>query len=311
MDVSQIRTMFHVAETGSLSRAAERLRIAQPALSRQIRLLEEELGGSLFVRHGRGMSLTPLGEAVLAPAGEILARLADIRHLAEQTQTHHLGRVRFGMTSTVAEVMAVPLAREVTATEPRISLCLTSGFSGHLLDWLKREELDCCVSYQAELGGIVQAVPILEESLMLVGSSGQGLDRSTAVKFAEIPMRPLLLPSPLHGLRRILDDIAFGVGAHLAPVLEVDSFNAMIDLVRDGVGMTILPMAPIYDMVNAGMLAAAPIVDPVPTRRVMMVYPADRPISAAGRYIGDTFVRLATKLVEQDIWSGRILAGDA
>ncbi|HZW46452.1 MAG TPA: LysR family transcriptional regulator, partial [Microvirga sp.] len=79
MDIAQLRTLIHVAELGSLSKAAGRLHIAQPALSRQIRLLEEELGIRLFDRHGRGMVLTERGRDVLRHAIRVLAELEELR----------------------------------------------------------------------------------------------------------------------------------------------------------------------------------------------------------------------------------------
>lgn len=79
MELSQLRTVIHAAELGSLSKAADRLRIAQPALSRQIRMLEEELGVRLFDRHGRGMLLTDQGQDVLSHALRVMAELEDIR----------------------------------------------------------------------------------------------------------------------------------------------------------------------------------------------------------------------------------------
>src|SRR5690242_15274567 len=82
MDVVQLKTLIHVAELGSLSKAADRLNIAQPALSRQIRLLEDELGVFLFDRPGRGMVITEVGREVLDHATRVMAELEAIRHSA-------------------------------------------------------------------------------------------------------------------------------------------------------------------------------------------------------------------------------------
>lgn len=307
MEISQLKTLIHVAELGSISKAADRLGIAQPALSRQIRMLESELKAPLFIRHGRGMVPTELGRQVLAPAGEVLSRLDEIRQLSEQGRKSFLGRVRFGMTPTVAEIMSVPLAEQVRAAHPRLSLCFSSAFSGHLLDWLKREEVDCCVSYDPEATGAIRTRPILIETLMAVGNPESGLDPDRPVPFADLASRDTVLPSPLHGLRRIADQCAARAGVRLMPTLEADSFGAMIDLVRVGMGITILPLAPIYNRIKAGELTAAPLVDPVPSRRVVMTYPSDRPISPATRFTGETFARIAAQLVEQGIWAGQLI----
>ena len=109
MELSQLRTLIHVAELGSLSKAADRMRIAQPALSRQIRLLEEELGTRLFVRHGRGMVVTDQGRAVLGHASRIMRELAEIRDDVIGGEVPMTGHVAIGMPPTVADIISVPL----------------------------------------------------------------------------------------------------------------------------------------------------------------------------------------------------------
>lgn len=307
MDISQIRTLIHVAELGSVSRAADRLGIAQPALSRQIRQLEAELGGALFVRHGRGMMPTALGWRILQPAGEILGQIEVIRRHAADGGSALSGRVRLGLTATVAEVVTVALARLVRAEHPDLSLCLSSAYSGHLLDWLKRGELDCCIGYDPEVGGAVRTRPVLMETLLLVGAPARGLGMSTPVPFEALAREPLVLPSPHHGLRRIADACAMRAGIQLTPAIEADSFGGMIDLVRNGFGSTILPLAPIHTRIAAGALTAAPLVDPIPSRRVLITYPADRAVTPAARYVGEAFAKLAGALVAQGIWAGHML----
>ncbi len=309
MDVTQLRTLLHVAELGSISRAAERLGIAQPALSRQIHLMEAELNAPLFTRHGRGMALTELGRKVLGPAGDILASLDDIRQLAADGSKSFLGRVRVGVTPTVAEIATLPLVRAVREAHPRLSLCFTTGFSGHLVEWLKRDQLDCCVAYETPATSLVRTRAILDETLLLVASTARSLDLARPVAFASLAEEELVLPSPAHGLRTILDTCASRAGITLTPSLEVDSLAAMIDLVHEGFGLTILPLAPIHKRLCDGELTAAPLVDPVPARRVLIAYPADRPIMPAARFAGDAFVQVAENLVEKGIWAGRIITG--
>jgi len=307
MDIAQLKTLIHVAELGSLSRAAERLGIAQPALSRQIRLVEAELGAPLFTRHGRGMMLTELGHSILTPANEILARLDTIRQIAAEGATSFLGRVRIGVTPTVAEVATLPLVRAIREAHPRLSLCFTSGFSGHLMEWLKRGELDCCVAYDAQGSGLIRTRPVLEEMLLLVAGPDRDLGLDRPRSFGSLADESMVLPSPAHGLRTILDACASRAGIRLAPSIEADSLTAMIDLVRDGFGLTILPLAPIHARLRAGELTAAPLIDPVPTRRVLIAYPADRPIMPAARIVGETFSRIAADLVENGIWAGTMI----
>jgi DNA-binding transcriptional LysR family regulator len=306
MDLAQLRTLLHIAELGSVSRAAERLGIAQPALSRQIRLMEAELNAPLFTRHGRGMALTELGERLIAPASAIFARVEEMRQLAREDPRDYQGRVRIGVTPTVAEVATVPLVRSIRGAHTRLSLCFTSGFSGHLIEWLKRDELDCCVAYETHPSPLIRTRSVLEETLVFATAEG-GRRRSQTIAFADLSKESLVLPSRLHGLRTILDQCADRAGIVLSPSLEVDSLTAMLDLVREGFGSTILPLAPIHARVIAGELQAIPLIDPVPSRRVVIAYPADRPVPPTARLVGEAFANVARNLVNRGIWSGRMI----
>lgn len=309
LDIAQLRTLVHVAELGSVSRAAERLGIAQPALSRQIRLMEAELNAPLFVRHGRGMTMTALGQRLLDPAGAILSGMDQIRQLAAGADSSFTGKVRIGMTPTVAEVAAVPLIRALRHAHPQLSLSITTAFSGHLLEWLKRNDLDCCVTYQVDNGALVRTRAVLDEKLLLVGNAASAFAMSTPHEFASLANRKLILPSPAHGLRSILDACAQRAGITLAPALEVDSLSATVDLVLEGFGATILPLAPIHRWVSGGELTVAPLADPAPVRKVMMGYPLDRPTAPAARFAGTMFVSIAQELVTSGIWAGRTIGG--
>jgi LysR family transcriptional regulator, nitrogen assimilation regulatory protein len=308
MDINQIKTLIHVAELGSISKAADRLGIAQPALSRQIRLMEAELGAALFTRHGRGMILTDLGSQVLEPASEILMKLDYIRDLASAGRGAVSGRVRFGMAPTVAEIMTVPLACALRDQYPDVSLCIRSAFSGHLIEWLKRDEIDCLVSYDPNRNAGLRTVPVMIENLLLVGNSQCDLSLNQAVAFEDIAQIPLVLPSPMHGLRVIVDGCAAKAGVTLTPVIEADSFGSMLDLVLEGFGMTILPLGPINRLVQSGQLTAANLVEPTPSRQLVIAYPTDRPVSRATRTAGDVFAVVTKQLVEKRIWAGRVLA---
>ncbi|MCO5091432.1 LysR substrate-binding domain-containing protein [Bosea sp. (in: a-proteobacteria)] len=309
MDIAQLKTLIHVAELGSLSRASERLHIVQPALSRQIRQLESELGVQLFERHGRGMVITDIGREVLEHASRILAEMEAIRSATGSSGTSLRGTVKVGTTPTVAEIVTVPLVSRLRETHPQLGIRLASAFSGHLLDWLQRGELELAVSYDPKPQRSLRIVPVMLEELMLVSAGRGELPIGGPRRFSDLVNVSLILPSPHHGLRMIVDECARQVGISLRAQIEADSFGAMIDLVRNGFGSTVLPLAPIYGLVQAGSVHAYPLVDPTPSRRLVLAYPADRPISPAARFVGETFTQIAADLVRRDIWIGRVLSG--
>ncbi|MBY5377278.1 LysR substrate-binding domain-containing protein [Rhizobium leguminosarum] len=307
MDVGQLKTLIHVAEVGSLSRAAERMNIAQPALSRQVRLLEEELGVQLFERHGRGMIVTPAGEDVLHHAAKIMSELDAIRACASTAKKTLTGVVQVGTTPTVAEFVTVPLMQQAGSSHPSLSLRFTSAFSGHLMEWLKRGELDVALSYDPDPQASLRIEPIMVENLLLIGPPSQGLRLDGPIAFEALARLPLVLPSPRHGLRRIVEECADRAFIKLTSTVEVDSFGAMIALAQNGFGCTVLPLPPVYDFVKRGLLTAAPLIDPVPSRRLVVAFAADRPTSAAARFIGNTFRSIASGLVHSDVWPGHMI----
>lgn len=307
MDIQQLKTIIHVEELGSLSKAAERLNLAQPALSRQIRLLEEELGVHLFERHGRGMIITAVGEAVLDHAATIMREMDAIRSTAAAAKTTLSGKVEVGMTPTVSEFVIAPLMERTKALHPNLGLRFSSAFSGHLMDWLKRGELDVAFSYDLEHQPSLVIKPVMVENLLLIGPATANLSLDQTVPFSSLANMPLVLPSPRHGLRRIVDECARKAGVQLASTVEVDSLGAMLSLVKSGFGSTILPLPPVYDHLSRDIVKAAPLIDPVPSRKLVVAFASDGRINAAARYIGNSFVDIARDLVNSGVWSGYMI----
>ena len=308
MDIVQLKTLIHVAELGSLSKAADRLNIAQPALSRQVRLLEEELGATLFDRHGRGMIITEAGRNVLDHASRIMLELDSLRSSVSKKRAVLRGEVSIGMAPTIAQIMTVPMVRAIKDSAPDLAMRFSSAFTGYLIDWVRRGELDVAFSYDPHPSKSLRTTPLILESLMLVGAAADRLTMDRSVAFSDLAGVDLVLPKAPHGLRVIMDDCALKAGIALKTTVEVDSYGPMIELVKAGVGMTVLPLAPIFEMVQSGVLTAAPLVDPAPERRLALVYSADRAISPAARFVGECFTEIAGDLVTRGIWSGRLLA---
>lgn len=308
MELSQLRTLIHVAELGSLSKAADRLHIAQPALSRQIRLLEEELGVRLFDRHGRGMVVTDQGQDVLRHALRVMAELEEIRATVADEDAPLRGHVSIGMPPTVADILSEPLASAFRDTHPEATLRIVSAYSGYLLDWMHRGEIDASVLYDPKSARTLRVQPLLDEVLFLIGPPGAGLSQDVPVDFAALAGQRLLLPSPVHGLRVILDKCAAERGFALSVPVEADSYSTLKGLVRGGHGQTILPLAPIHRDLAMGELCAAPLHNPVPMRRLILSYPTDRPIPRLARFAGAIIAHKVSQMVEQGVWPGRLPA---
>ena len=173
MELSQLRTLIHVAELGSLSKAADRIGIAQPALSRQIRMLEEELSVRLFTRHGRGMVLTDKGREILEHATRVMTELEEIRATASDLDAPLRGRIAIGFPPTVADILSLPLVAAFGKTHPQVELRLVGAYTGHLLDWLHRGEIDVAILYDpqfrpiAAVGAVAAREPVPDRTARL------------------------------------------------------------------------------------------------------------------------------------------------
>jgi DNA-binding transcriptional LysR family regulator len=311
VEIAQLRTLICVAELGSLSKAADRLRIAQPALSRQVRMLEEELGIALFTRHGRGMVLTEQGRDVLKHATRITAELDEIRASASDVEAPLTGQVAIGLPPTVADIISVPLVAAFGKAHPNAVLRLVSAYTGYLLDWLHRGEIDLAVLYDPRSARSLRSRPLLLENLFLIGPPEARFSTVRAISFKELAGRRLLLPSTRHGLRNIVERCAADAEITFDVVVEADSYATLKDLVRHGHGWTILPLAPIHEDVTARALTAAPLVDPVPVRRLVLSFPMDRPTPRLARFAGKAIVDIVADQVERAVWVGQLLDGSA
>lgn len=309
MDLAQLRTLVHVAELGSLSKAAGRLRIAQPALSRQIRLLEDELGARLFDRHGRGMVITEAGREALRHAKRVLAETEELRASVSGPGAELTGHVAVGLPPTLADMISVPLVAAFSTTHPRVRLQLVAAYTGYLLDSLYRGEIDLAVLYDPRAPRSLRIRPLMQEALFLIGPGDAGLTAEEPVPFRALAGQRLLLPSTRHGLRNMVQHFADEAGIALDIGLEIDSYTALKDLVRQGYGRTILTRAPMHEDIAAGRLTAAPLVDPAPIRRLVLSFQPDRPVSRAAEFAGAAIAAIMAEQLSQGVWVGEMLAG--
>lgn len=307
MDLKQLRTFLHVADLGSLSRAAERLHTAQPALGRQIRMLEAELGGALFTRHGRGMVLTDTGSLLVERATAILRMVEDTREELTASLGAVSGAVSLGVPPTAGEVIAGRLVERFLRDFPEVTVRIVPAFSGYLLEMLQRGEIDLAVMYQTAAIRHIPAEPLIQETLHLVGAAGSGLDLSEPRDFATLADLPLVLPGPRHGLRTLLENAARQADMVLRVTVEADALQTLKELAARGLAHTVLPLPAIHGDIGAGTLRAAPIARPSLDRRLVLARSLVRPTTRAVRVFAETLRAETTNMVREGVWQGELL----
>lgn len=303
MDLKQLRALLMVAETRSVTRAAAVLNLVQPAVSRQLRLLEEDLGTPLFDREKHGMELTDAGKVLVEHARRALHELDQARTEIQSARGTVSGVVHLGILPSTADLVAGPLAEGVKRRYPQIRLRVTTGYAGHLLQWLEAGDLDAAMLYDLEPRAGLAIDPLLDESLYVVGLPGSGISSTRAKKLSFLAGRPMILPSAPHGIRTLVEHACALAGVSLDVVAEADAMNLQKTFVLHGLGFTILPGAAILDDVARGVLAAAPLSPPL-RRRVVCAWPLQRRVSKAARCVIDEMRVAVTDCVRQGRWTG-------
>jgi Transcriptional regulator len=302
MDLKQLRTFRAVAELGSLSKAADRLRAAQPALSRHIKLLEHELRVELFVRNGRGMLLTSAGRLLLDRTAGLVRQIEQVRDDIQSASGKPSGRVILGLVPTVSAVLSGRLGRRVVTDFPDISLRIVESYGGHLVEWLHRGEMDLAITYgpAADLHLAVQLLG--HEDIAVVGPPGSGLNKRKQVDLKWLVKQSLILPSIAHGLRALLEKAVAREKLTLNAMIEADSYRAQISLMEEGLGYTLLPPSAIRAELAARRLEMAALVSPSVSRELILASPIAHPPSIATTAIATLIASEITRLSKEGLW---------
>ena len=235
MDLKQLEYFVRVAELGSFTRAAIELDVAQPALSRQVRLLEVELRQNLLVRNGRGAVPTEAGKLLLDHGRGILHQVERAREDLGRLRGGLAGRVAVGLPTSVARVLTVPLTRAFREALPEARLSIREGLIGG--------RLDIVVLYNAQPSRELDVTPLMEEDLLLVRARPPGLHEDPPpgpLPLQEVAALPLVIPTRPNAIRMHVEAAMADVGCRPNVVLEIDGVTAILDLVLDGAGCAIL-----------------------------------------------------------------------
>lgn len=276
IDVRALRCFLAVCAAQSMTRAAEAMHMAQPAISMQIKNLEAELGVTLFERTKRGTRLTPAGRRFEL---RTQALLDELQHAVDEVRgldTRPAGPVTLGLPQSMSRLLTVPLVAETLRRWPEVKLQVAELSSGFVPQLLARGELDIGITFERHDNPAMSYEHIAEEQLVLLGPAGalpatQHGELST-VNMADLQHYPLVMPGREHGLRILIDRIAQAHNVQLVPVAEVNAIHQILDVVSSGVAYGVLSFAAVIQAHQQGRVSAARIASP----------PLSRPIYLAG-----------------------------
>jgi LysR family hydrogen peroxide-inducible transcriptional activator len=238
MEISQLRYFLKIAARGNFTRAAEELLITQPALSRSIAKLEEELGQPVFERQSRTVQLTDAGRLLRARAEQILTLVDDT--LAEITDDGQSGRIRLGAIPTIAPYLLPTLLRAFTERHPRANLVVFEETTEKLLQRTLHGEIDVAILALPVPKQHLDAVQLFEEELQLVLPVDHALSKKKQIQLDDLQSYPFVLLDETHCLsndivsycrQRSLQPVAVERTSQLATVQELVSLGHGVSLI--------------------------------------------------------------------------------
>ena len=259
MNVRQLHYFLQVAELRSFTRAAAILHIAQPALSRSVRALEDELGVTLFHRSERGVTLTESGELLKRRAADLLADFTKVRDEVAAGATTLRGELSFGMPPSMQEMVTLPLIEAFRAAHPLVLLRFTEGISVTLNEGLQAGKIDVAIVAANEPLAAPHQTPLVTEGMFLVGPTNARLSLRRPVSLERVASEPLIVTLRPNSLRALLETALTRAGQRFEPVMEANATALMIAAVARGGGYTVLPYCAIGRALREKRVSAAPV----------------------------------------------------
>jgi LysR family nitrogen assimilation transcriptional regulator len=292
-DIRPLYYFVRVAEAGSFSRAAASLSVGQPLLSRVIRRLEEDFGVQLLHRTGRGVQLNEAGQRLLEHARAVIGRLVDAQHDVAALSGKTSGSVSLGLPPFLGSSIAIRLVEQLRAEHPGIGLTLREGYAAETLDWLGNGQVDAAMVYNPPQIATLVIEHLFDDTLHLVGKvDSLGLLPGSSFYGQMLGSLPLILPPRPHRLRGLVEFAAREAGVELQVATEVAGTMTVLELVRAGLGYTILPSMLIAAGTQEGRFLSWPLVEPEINPSLCLVTSMQKPLTEATRVVLKTAAAL-------------------
>lgn len=303
MDLRALRYFQAVVEFGSYSRAAESLRISQPAVSRQVAHLEGELGRPLFVRSGHGVTPTEAGRLLFERSQAILRQVENVTAEIQGAGTDLAGTLTLAVPPGAGHFLMPELVRRFRSDCPGAFLKVVAGYSGYIHEWLVRGRVDvACLHGPLPQRGF-EVIPLVDEEVFLVGKPDAEPFARGFARPQDLSTVPLILPGRPNSSRRLLDETLTTLGITPFVSMEIDDTSMVRSLLIQGLGYSLLSQGSFVEYVARGELAAVPF-RPTAYWPLAMMLSTTRQRSPIVDLLIATIRQTVTDLVEAGDWPG-------
>lgn len=302
MDIKRLKYFISVIEKGSIGRAATSSNLAQPAMSQHMAALEADLGVKLLVRSPQGVTPTPAGLHFYRSAHAIVRRFEEAVRETAAIAGRNAGTISIGIPTSMSGILGGPLLNLLMRRFPTIRVRLLEGMSGHLVEMALNGRVDIVFAFlESAIGGLDVRPMLIEQMFLLQPETAPESETATMEQVADAP---LVLPSPEHGLRRVVEQGLARIGREPTLIAEIDSYPLLLDCVRQGIASTVISWAGVSTRTVPAEAKQKRIVEPPLVRPVAMCL-SENALTIDG--IDDVAAEidaLIRSLVESGTWQG-------
>lgn len=300
MELQQLGYFLEICNCGSITRAAQRANLSQPALSRHVKLLEEELGLALFVRTARGVGLTEGGMILRERAERLIRDVTAMRHDVEASISQPRGELRVGTLTSLLAYLAAPAMASIRTSYPLVTFRVIEGTSRAIRDAVAAGRVDVgFVSMVEGLDGL-EIYPLLREQLFVAGHRDLRLRIDEAAPLGLLAEIPLILTARPNSLRRVVDQLLGGMNREGSVAYEVETLTLAMHLVKLGQGLSVFPYSALDEYVTRNEVSIAPLGDV--SMGWALASTTDKSLSTAVQLFVETVRAVAVRRVQDGRW---------
>lgn len=299
MEFKQLKYFVSVAKYGSISAAAEKNYISQPALGLQIKKLEDNLGTSLFNRHARGINLTEKGKFFMDYAQKVLSLIEETETAMKNLNDVISGSLSISVTPTLGRAIVPDLIEKASTLQNKLTLTFGQSFSDEVKEQIDTDQADIGFSYNFIQDDKYASFPLFSEEMYLVGHPIV-LDKfGPEISFDVLAELPMLLDKKYHANRKWLEKIAVKQGFNLSAAMEIDAVDIKSEILLKKERCTVAPYGLYLNLIQKGRLSACRIVRPEIIRTMFFVCSREKIKTPSVLWLYETILELIDEKVEE------------
>jgi LysR family transcriptional regulator, nitrogen assimilation regulatory protein len=302
MNSRQLRFFLQVAELGSVTRAASALYIAQPALSRQIQQLEDELGVTLFHRSDKGVTLTDAGRLLRERAIPLVRHLERVHQEVRDEYNEPSGELTLAIPPSMADLLILPAITQFRLLHPNVTLRVVEYISGVINAWamVQQGNVDLGVVTDYEPWAGLVRIPFIQEPLCVIGPRDAGLDFAKPLDLKEVADLTLILPSRPNTFRLIIETALSEQRLPLKIAAEINTPKLIVAAVEAGLGFAVTAYCASHARLVQKEVSVAPIRDQMVSWSI--IHSRESHLSRAGKLMQELFVSIARNRIDSGHW---------